>query len=154
MQIIAFFDHTSKLFPDVKSAAEYFDVGVKRVEHCIKTGQRWRCVTYDELDSEFIGEAPKIYISGKITGVENYREKFIKAEQYLRTNYPEAEIFNPGTFQFFGGTKTWSDYMRYDIERLVKCDTIYMLKNWRTSKGAKLEKRIAEELGFNVLYEQ
>lgn len=154
MQVIAFYDNTSKVFPDIESAADFFCVGVKRVRHCIETGQRWRCVTYDELDSEYIGEQPAIYISGKITGVANYKERFVKAEKYLRTNYPQAEIFNPATIQFYGGDKSWADYMKYDLERLLKCDTIYMLTNWKTSKGAKLEKRIAEELGFKVIYEQ
>lgn len=153
MQIIAWYDNTSKVFPDIESAAAYFRVGVKRVRYCIETGQRWKCVTYDELDSEYIGEQPAIYISGKITGVKNYREHFARAEKYLRQNYPQGNIFNPATVQFCGDEHTWEEYMKYDIKKLVDCDTIFMLKGWKSSKGAKVEKYIAEKLGLRVLYE-
>ena len=49
--------------------------------------------------------------------------------------------------------KSWEYYMRTDIVKLMCCDSIYMLKGWRSSKGARLERYIARKLGFGVIYE-
>ncbi len=48
---------------------------------------------------------------------------------------------------------SWSYYVRKDIKHLVDCDAIYLMKNWEQSRGARLEKHIADELGMEVLYE-
>ena len=37
----------------------------------------------------------RIYISGPITNVLDYKEKFARAEQNLKEKYPDAEIINP-----------------------------------------------------------
>jgi hypothetical protein len=46
-----------------------------------------------------------------------------------------------------------ADYMKEDIPILLQCDGILMLSNWTGSKGACLEKHIAEELGMFVAYD-
>lgn len=33
------------------------------------------------------------------------------------------------------------------------CDSIYLLKGWQTSKGSVEEKKVAEELGLELMYE-
>jgi hypothetical protein len=47
---------------------------------------------------------------------------------------------------------SWSAYMRLDITMLCECDSIYMLPGWENSKGAKLEKMIADSLGMEIFY--
>ena len=37
----------------------------------------------------------RIYISGPITNVLDYKEKFERAEQDLKEKYPDSEIINP-----------------------------------------------------------
>lgn len=44
--------------------------------------------------------------------------------------------------------------MRGDIELLLSCDGIYMLKGWEKSKGAKLEHEIATALKIKMMYEE
>jgi hypothetical protein len=35
----------------------------------------------------------------------------------------------------------------------MSCEAIYMLNNWLLSKGATVEKTLAEDLGFKIIYE-
>lgn len=44
-------------------------------------------------------------------------------------------------------------YLRKDIHALIECDGIYLLKGWWDSRGARLEKLIADGLGLLVLYQ-
>jgi hypothetical protein len=45
-----------------------------------------------------------------------------------------------------GREPTWQEYMREDIKALMDCDGIFMLDGWNRSKGARVEKELAEEL--------
>ncbi len=55
----------------------------------------------------------------------------------------------------FGGALGIPDsvWMEGDLEILARCDTIYMLNNWRDSKGATAELIRAQELGLEIMYE-
>ena len=44
--------------------------------------------------------------------------------------------------------------MRESIKALATTDKIYMLKGWEDSKGAKLERVIAQGLDIPILYEE
>ncbi len=48
---------------------------------------------------------------------------------------------------------TWEEYMRQDIRLLLDCTAILMLTGWENSRGARLEHRVATELGMLVLHE-
>ena len=50
----------------------------------------------------------KVYISGKITGNENYLEEFSKAEKELK--YCGYDVVNPAKHLIPGFT--WKDYMK------------------------------------------
>ena len=90
-----------------------------------------------------------IYISGKVTGLKDYYARFEKAENDLiKMGYSPI---NPVKNAPYG--KSWEYYMRTDIVKLMCCDSIYMLKGWRSSKGARLERYIAKILGFKIIYE-
>lgn len=90
-----------------------------------------------------------IYISGKVTGNVGYYAQFMEAEQKLiKMGYSPV---NP--VKNVPGGQTWEYYLRNDIIKLMCCDSIYMLKGWRSSKGARLERYIARKLGFKIIYE-
>ena len=38
------------------------------------------------------------------------------------------------------------------IRQLALCDAVLMLPGWKTSRGACIEKRLAEDLGLRVLH--
>lgn len=98
----------------------------------------------------------KIYLSGPITGVSDYREKFAKAEKAFADKY---EVVNPVAIgevlqrlrrELGAPEPEWKDYMKPCIQALVGCDAIVLLDGWKNSKGARLEKFIAEELMMYV----
>lgn len=45
------------------------------------------------------------------------------------------------------------EFILRDLSILGKCDAVYMLKGWSRSKGARLERDYALQLGLEVLYE-
>jgi hypothetical protein len=70
----------------------------------------------------------RIYISGKITGIENDAELlFTRAENQLRSF--GFDVINPMKIQH-GHDKSWSSYMKADIMEMLRCDSVYMLSNW------------------------
>ena len=103
-------------------------------------------------------ETTVIYISGRITGVSNFREKFRAAQVILYANIKRAYVINPVIVgdrleKEIGRRPTWAEYMREDIRALVVCDAVYMLRGWWRSKGARLEWVIAKACGLKIMYE-
>lgn len=88
----------------------------------------------------------KLYISGPITGIENYEKNFLVAERALRLR--GYIVVNPCKIRHRG--TTWEDYMKKDIAALLDCDGVAILPNWTNSRGANLEIRIAQALGMPV----
>ncbi len=95
-----------------------------------------------------------IYISGKVTGqkIEEARTKFLAAKKFLK-GITKEKIINPLEVEVRGGL-TWEEYMAKDIYWLIKCNKIYMLRDWPESKGARLEYLIAKELRIAIIYQK
>lgn len=94
----------------------------------------------------------KIYISGKISGIEEEApELFEQAENALKEK--GYDTVNPVTLNH-DHDKSWQSFMREDVKAMLDCDSIYMMSNWTTSKGAKIEREIAIHLGLKVIYEE
>lgn len=94
-----------------------------------------------------------IYISGKVTGLEKeeYTALFEAAEKELKK--AGYNPINPIKIKHLPGTEKWCDYMRGDIKVLCDCDGIYMLTNWKDSKGANVELAVANYLEMDVLHQ-
>lgn len=94
---------------------------------------------------------PKIYIAGKVTGepYQECREKFAMAEFRLRRK--GYETINP--LRLAPQDANWQDAMKKCVRELAICDEIFMLKDWKNSRGAKVEHYIAEQLGLKFHYE-
>lgn len=90
----------------------------------------------------------KIYLSGKITGDANYRQKFGSMEEEL-LSYGYV-VFNPAILP--DGFK-YEDYMDLDLLILSRCDAIFLMRDWRNSHGAKHEYEEAKRLGLRILTE-
>ena len=91
----------------------------------------------------------KIYISGKITDNPNYKAEFEAAELALKI--AGFQPVNPAEEHLSDGA-TRADYMRHDLKLLCDCDAIYMLNGWRESAGAKIEHKLARDLGMEIIY--
>ena len=94
----------------------------------------------------------KTYISGPISGrtFQEAQEHFRVAE--LNLIHQKIEVVNPMALPHEHGG-TWKEYMKEDISALMECDSIYMLKGWEDSAGARLEFQIAIGLGYEILFE-
>lgn len=94
----------------------------------------------------------KIYISGKITGklYADAYEDFARAEkQWTDANY---EVINPMNIAH-DHDKSWENYMKVDLKAMLDCDSVYMLKCWKDSRGAIIEHNLAQELELKIIYE-
>lgn len=97
-----------------------------------------------------------IYISGAITGNENYIDDFLEAEKFLLKN--GFSVFNPATYilnhkDFPILKNNWDLCMKEDLKFLLECDSIYLLKGWQNSRGCLLEKHIAMQLNYKMYYQ-
>jgi len=90
----------------------------------------------------------KYYIAGKITNLTNYREVFKKAEDKLTE---EGHLcMNPAILtEGF----PYDVYMPICYAMIDACDSIYLLKNWTDSKGAKLEYEYALSKNKQIVFE-
>ncbi len=94
----------------------------------------------------------RIYISGAITGVDNYKLYFAKAEKELKEQ--GYEVINPTSFDDLLPQLTYEEYMKLDLCLLDMCEAIYMLKNWKQSFGANREYGYALAKDMIIMEEQ
>jgi hypothetical protein len=87
-----------------------------------------------------------IYICGKVTGDPNYKDKFLKEDDRLFSlGY---EPVDPAAC--ISSSEVWSKAMKLAIRMMLLCDGVSLLPDWRKSKGAKIEARLARKLGMDV----
>ena len=94
----------------------------------------------------------KIYISGPITGVDGYMERFNRAEEALKAE--GHTVVNPAKVNSAlpEGT-THEEYMITSIAMLEMCDCIFMLEGWKESKGCKIEFEYACKHRITIAFE-
>ena len=105
----------------------------------------------------------KIYLSGAITGRENYKEEFeyakirikdFEAKNNKKTDKEkiELDVIVPCHYDYLNKTGKWEDYLKNDIKMLVDCDCLIDIENGsENSKGAMLEKMICIALGIPIV---
>nr|DAP37283.1 MAG TPA: Nucleoside deoxyribosyltransferase [Caudoviricetes sp.]DAV07791.1 MAG TPA: Nucleoside deoxyribosyltransferase [Caudoviricetes sp.] len=99
----------------------------------------------------------KIYISGPITGTDDYKERFQRAQEDLKNTYEYGMIVNPaGISEIFSKPEQVSheDYMHISLAILDKCDCIHMLAGWEKSQGACIEYGYAKAKKMLITFEE
>ena len=80
---------------------------------------------------------------------EDYQKKFSNAEEYLEKL--GFDVVNPLTVD--SGIIPYNDLLWADLRILMGCNAIYMLDNWKFSKGATAEYYFANAIGLDILFE-
>lgn len=90
----------------------------------------------------------KVYVSGPMTGLPEHNFPAFKAAaaELRAAGYGVEDPADKGIVPGW----SWSDYLRYDLGVLVKCDQVATLPGWRKSPGARLEVLVAKALGMPV----
>jgi hypothetical protein len=86
----------------------------------------------------------RIYISGPITGTNDFKERFAEAAQ--RVKAAGHEYINPAYMDDVFPGASHSQYMAIDERLLLYSDAILMLPGWETSEGCKEERTWARIL--------
>lgn len=80
----------------------------------------------------------RIYISGAITGTDDFIERFAKAQKELEEQ--GYSVVNPAAVNSMLPKDTnYEEYMSMSFLMLDMCDSIYMLNGWSKSCGANRE---------------
>lgn len=116
------------------------------------------------MENIFAGKT--VYISGKVTGVDNYQERFGVVEEILHRMRVE-DVFNPAAS--IRETETHKTAMLECLSVLTSFNTIInsrtqdaivtpyfdyvlMLPDWKDSTGARMEYDVANACGIPVLF--
>jgi hypothetical protein len=92
----------------------------------------------------------RVYLAGPMTGIPEFNfPAFNRAAASLRAS--GYFVINPVEIDS-DTTGKWEDYLRKDIPQLLTCDQIALLPGWENSRGAKLEKHIADALGMRPIF--
>lgn len=92
----------------------------------------------------------RVYIAGKVTGerIDHCTMKFGAAQKRLEAlGY---EVINPLTVVNDWQTP-WHDAMKLCFNKLIECDGIHLLPDWKESRGARIEAAIALEMEFLII---
>ena len=126
----------------------------------------------------------RIFISGPITGIPDYRDNFKNAAFRLNEArrectkhhhcittrcpfYSRDYVFGCMIHDVFPDYlevvspatfglegKTWLVCMAVCIHHLLRCRRVYMLRGWQNSRGARIEHWIASKLNKQIIYQK
>lgn len=95
----------------------------------------------------------RCYISGPITGTEDYLKRFAEYEKRLKT-VMSCTFMNPAKILFeMPEDTTCTEYMDMCETMLKMCDRIFLMSGWEHSKGARFEREYALMHGLTI-YEE
>ncbi len=95
----------------------------------------------------------RIYISGPITGTDDYYERFMNAKMEIKESGNEA--INPAPLGYvLPESSSHADFMKLCLPLVEMADCIYMLRGWQQSLGARAEMECAISHGKTIIFEQ
>ena len=95
----------------------------------------------------------KCYIAGKVTGLEKVDAAyfFLSGERWCEAN----GLIPVNPFALFDGSQLpYWHIMFLCIRQLAGCRTVFMLNNWRDSRGARIERVVAMLMLKRIVYQK
>lgn len=100
-----------------------------------------------------MGDKPKIYIAGPMTGIEHFNyPAFMAARDHLiKLGYDahsptDSEVDDNGV----PGSVPYQVYFKAGLVLMLKCDSLALLPGWTGSKGARREVMVALSCGMSL----
>ena len=93
----------------------------------------------------------KLYLSGGIAGIANFKTIFRDAQMTLEeVGY---EVVNPCDLGTLGADhiSVWAKNMRADLVGMMECDGLALLPDWQKSRGATVEAELGLKLEMPVM---
>lgn len=103
-------------------------------------------VQKSEVCTQATIEGKRVYISGPISGVSDFKTRFQRVEDALRDLNPK-QILNPANLP---EGWTYKQYMEACCTMVFNSEAIVMLDGWAESMGAKAELALAASLKLPV----
>lgn len=96
-----------------------------------------------------------VYLSSKMSGLKDFGHNNFEIKAKELKNKGVKKVINPNTLgKKYGYKEDHSFYMKKSLGLLLKADTLYLFGNWKKSKGARLEHRVAKALKLNIVKEK
>lgn len=95
-------------------------------------------------------ERTKVFLCGAYIQQppDEVREKFARAEQQVRSiDYEPVNPVNNG----LPPTATFTQHLLANTALLCDCGAIYLMTDWESAQCSRIERYIAQEMGFEVL---
>lgn len=103
-----------------------------------------------DYKGQTIGRKERIYLSGGISNVRNFEEKFRDCANFLKS-FGFENVVNPAELYKVIEQGTWEEYMSIDLSILNLCDVIAFMPNWKESKGCQRECGFALAKGLKII---
>ena len=87
----------------------------------------------------------KVYISGKMSDMEESEYKCLFNEAEARLLAEGYEVINPANIEYI--PEEYGNQLLIALGELNKCDAIYFMENWIHSNGARCEYWFAKGMG-------
>lgn len=97
-------------------------------------------------------ERPIVYIAGPMTGLPDHNvHAFHAAAAHYRAR--GHAVLNPAEINTVSDGRPLLEIIQRDLSVLLLCNTIYMLRGWENSAGARTEHAVAEWTQMTIIYE-
>lgn len=92
----------------------------------------------------------RIYLAGPMTGLPEFNYPLFHAAA-ARLRALGHTVLNPAENPV-PPCGSWQGYMRMALAQLVQCERIVLLPGWTESRGALIERKLAQVLGMEVVH--
>lgn len=96
-----------------------------------------------------------VYVAGKYSSdsPDEVFENIYLARYYAKQLWLKGyAVICPHLNSFFmDGTVLYLDFLKGDLEIIRRCDMVFLLPNWRESRGAVMEHEYARSLGIEIV---